>query len=43
MTTMAQKLQSVGYTTHAIGKWHAGFATPSKLARVALMTSLSPF
>ena len=28
MTTISEKLKSVGYATHQVGKWHAGGATP---------------
>ena len=30
MSTIADKLRSVGYRTHAVGKWHCGFATPAQ-------------
>jgi arylsulfatase B len=28
MTTIAQKLKSANYSTHMVGKWHLGVATP---------------
>jgi arylsulfatase A-like enzyme len=30
MTTIPKKLKALGYKTHHIGKWHAGFSTPSR-------------
>ena len=33
MTCIAEKLRDVGYRTHAVGKWDAGMATPSRTPR----------
>ena len=33
MSTMADKLKTAGYATHAVGKWHCGMASPAHTPR----------
>ena len=41
MTGLGGKLKQAGYATHYIGKWDAGFATPSTLPLAEALTAFS--